>query len=585
MADGYLGMTLRLQINDAGTWRDLAGARMDSFKGKANGMEVTCKDSGFWRTLIAGGVRSGTLAFTGIFRNAAAQRAAMALALDPTLNQWQLVDNGTGVPEATFYGVLTDCSRAGAHSDFESFALTIESSGTPGQAAPVATPSIVLAGSSATITCATSGASIFYVTDGSTPTSSSTLYTGPVTLTSGQTIKAIGIKSGLVDSAVASAVYMAPTAFVALFAHDSGTAGYRPWKIDAGAMAQLTSGQWPGSSSPTNYQDFVPFLIPGGVNSGKIGAVVGSGVNTGANATIISGSDSTGQAGWSTVVGETSKWYTENGISLGASGGETLLWINDKRLIKITTTAGASYPPSTIQTSTDGGTSFTVPASTGFSGSWSGTIAANLRAHVGRSASGDGYMIAVMQSPIGGGQNGVCKVSENAGNNWTICTCPGTVVAIDYDWINARYIAFSKGNTGGSYGTTITVYTCATVNGTWVPTGQTITETQTGAGQGNTNFEIVGNYIYVQISITAGVDLYRALLSTITTGGTFSSVNHIGISLVSIAKHSSVKLCSDGNLRHITQSTTNDYVSTDGGATWTAETGASNLSGQFCPAP
>ena len=30
MADGYLGTLLRLQLNDAGTWRDLARARMDS---------------------------------------------------------------------------------------------------------------------------------------------------------------------------------------------------------------------------------------------------------------------------------------------------------------------------------------------------------------------------------------------------------------------------------------------------------------------------------------------------------------------------------------------------------------------------
>jgi hypothetical protein len=56
-----------------------------------------------------------------------------------------------------------------------------------------------------TLACATPGASIFYTTDGSNPTSSSTLYSGPITLTSSALLKARGFKGNFDPSAIASA--------------------------------------------------------------------------------------------------------------------------------------------------------------------------------------------------------------------------------------------------------------------------------------------------------------------------------------------------------------------------------------------
>jgi lysophospholipase L1-like esterase len=57
-----------------------------------------------------------------------------------------------------------------------------------------------------TITCATDGASIYYTRDGSTPDNTKPLYTGPLSVTT-ETIKAIGIKSGLANSSVNSQSY------------------------------------------------------------------------------------------------------------------------------------------------------------------------------------------------------------------------------------------------------------------------------------------------------------------------------------------------------------------------------------------
>ena len=82
-----------------------------------------------------------------------------------------------------------------------------------GGTAAVATPAFSPAGGqytsaqTVTISTATSGSTIRYTVDGSTPTASSTLYTGPISVPSSRTVNAIGIKSGLTNSPVASATY------------------------------------------------------------------------------------------------------------------------------------------------------------------------------------------------------------------------------------------------------------------------------------------------------------------------------------------------------------------------------------------
>ncbi|RJQ25530.1 MAG: phage major capsid protein [Peptococcaceae bacterium] len=58
------------------------------------------------------------------------------------------------------------------------------------------------------LTCETSGAAIYYTTDGSTPDATKTLYNGPITVTTGSTtIKAIAIKTGMTNSAILTAAY------------------------------------------------------------------------------------------------------------------------------------------------------------------------------------------------------------------------------------------------------------------------------------------------------------------------------------------------------------------------------------------
>lgn len=86
---------------------------------------------------------------------------------------------------------------------------------------------------SVTITCATDGATIYYTTDGSTPTTNSTQYTGAITVDQSMTIKAIAIKTGLPNSSVAEAIYtidLTPTLTASpnpLNIYDDNTSGGR----------------------------------------------------------------------------------------------------------------------------------------------------------------------------------------------------------------------------------------------------------------------------------------------------------------------------------------------------------------------
>ena len=64
------------------------------------------------------------------------------------------------------------------------------------------------AAQSVTITCATTGASIYYTVDGTTPTSASTLYSAAFNVSASATVKAIATATSMTDSNVVSAAYV-----------------------------------------------------------------------------------------------------------------------------------------------------------------------------------------------------------------------------------------------------------------------------------------------------------------------------------------------------------------------------------------
>ncbi len=77
-------------------------------------------------------------------------------------------------------------------------------------ATPIFSPGAGSYGSAQTVTISdtTSGTTIHYTTNGTTPTASSATYSGPIAVSVSETVKALGIKSGYTNSAIGSAAYV-----------------------------------------------------------------------------------------------------------------------------------------------------------------------------------------------------------------------------------------------------------------------------------------------------------------------------------------------------------------------------------------
>jgi hypothetical protein len=156
--------------------------------------------------LVSGSTQAVTYSVAGLPSGSTASFSSANCG--PTCSSTLTISTSGSTPAGT--SAITVAATGGGVTRTTSFNLTVS-------LPTVATPTISPNGGSfsgsvsVTLQTATSGASIYYTTNGSTPTQSSTPYTGAMTLTSSATVKAIAFKSGSNPSAVESAAFTVVT--------------------------------------------------------------------------------------------------------------------------------------------------------------------------------------------------------------------------------------------------------------------------------------------------------------------------------------------------------------------------------------
>jgi len=157
-----------------------------------------------------------------------------------------------------------------------------------------------------TISSATSGATIYYTTNGTTPTTGSTLYSSPITVSVSETVEALAVKTGMTNSAIGSAIYTIGGTVHNWYVRTDGGTRYST-NITTGQCNGMFDAAYPGSGANQNcaFND-VRFLWQdgtqnsGGANPGYNWVIAGGDIVT------IRGSIADGvsyRVGWQTAAG------------------------------------------------------------------------------------------------------------------------------------------------------------------------------------------------------------------------------------------------------------------------------------------
>ncbi|HTU11433.1 MAG TPA: phage major tail protein, TP901-1 family [Allosphingosinicella sp.] len=125
------GSAFLLKVGDGGDpaeYTTMAGMRTTQLSVNGEAVNVTSKDSGGWRELLSGaGVRSVSVAGSGIFTGSAAEGRLKANALAGLIDDYELSFESGEMLRGRFLVIRLD--YAGDHNGERTYALNLESSG------------------------------------------------------------------------------------------------------------------------------------------------------------------------------------------------------------------------------------------------------------------------------------------------------------------------------------------------------------------------------------------------------------------------------------------------------------------------
>jgi hypothetical protein len=253
-------------------------------------------------------------------------------------------DNSTTIPQtAGTYAVTFDVAAVtGWNAAVGLSAGNLEVSNQIPVTTPTADPesgTTIIIGDTITLTTATEGATIRYTTNGNTPTASSTAYSSPITITSAMisggtvTIKAIAIKTGMLNSDILEAVYpVAPVATPTATPESGGTIAIGDTITLVTATEGATIRYTTNGNTPTiSYMSYSsPITVTSAMTSGGTVTIKAIAIKTGMPNSAEMTATYTFSAPASYSVGSQVEWQgTLSNINAGGNDKEYTITITD----------------------------------------------------------------------------------------------------------------------------------------------------------------------------------------------------------------------------------------------------------------
>lgn len=122
-------LLIKIDLTGDGQFETIAGLRATRISFNAETVDVTSLESpGGWRELLAGaGVKSATIAGSGVFRDANTDERARQIFFDGEVPAFQVIVPGFGIVAGPFQ--ITALEYAGSHNGEATYELSLASAG------------------------------------------------------------------------------------------------------------------------------------------------------------------------------------------------------------------------------------------------------------------------------------------------------------------------------------------------------------------------------------------------------------------------------------------------------------------------